>query len=179
MGKMKSVVAAFFLMGAMTVQAEAQDRGISGLLLGAGGGAVVGQAIGRDAEGTLIGTVVGGVLGYMAGNEMDKESNHRGYVSAQPAVFLPPPSPPPDAVLAFGGRHDHRPYYRPHVRCKDVVVLDCWHGRCREVVKTTCWERDRWKHRDRHWRGDRHWHRDRDWRHDDRWRDRNRHRDRW
>ncbi len=44
----------------------------SGTLIGAGGGALAGQAIGHNTTGTLIGTGVGAVGGYIVGNEMDK-----------------------------------------------------------------------------------------------------------
>jgi outer membrane lipoprotein SlyB len=39
---------------------------------GAGLGAILGQAIGRDTKSTLIGAALGGTLGYIVGNEMDK-----------------------------------------------------------------------------------------------------------
>lgn len=181
MKTVKSIIVAVLVAGSMAVQAEAGGQGVNGLVMGAGGGALVGQAIGRDTEGTLIGTAVGGMLGYIVGNEMEKQSDttyasDNGYASAQPAVFLPTPSPPPNVVVSFGGRRDHR-HYGPIERCRDIVTVKCWYGRCREVIRTEC--RDRWRdrdwHRDRHWRGDRHWHGDRD----DRWRDRYRHRDRW
>ena len=44
----------------------------SGALLGAGIGALAGQAIGHDTESTLIGTAVGAGAGYVIGNESDK-----------------------------------------------------------------------------------------------------------
>lgn len=44
----------------------------TGSLIGAGAGAALGQAIGRDTQGTLIGAGVGAAAGYMIGNEMDK-----------------------------------------------------------------------------------------------------------
>jgi hypothetical protein len=44
----------------------------AGALLGAGIGALAGQAIGRDTEATLIGTAVGAGAGYVVGNESDK-----------------------------------------------------------------------------------------------------------
>ena len=47
-------------------------NGQLGALIGAGGGALVGQAIGRDTGSTLIGAGVGTMLGYMFGNEQDK-----------------------------------------------------------------------------------------------------------
>lgn len=49
----------------------------SGLLLGAGIGALAGQAIGHDTEATLIGTAIGGGAGYILGNESDKARHER------------------------------------------------------------------------------------------------------
>jgi surface antigen len=55
-------------------------KGQAGALVGAGGGALLGQAIGHNTEATLIGAAVGTMLGYIVGNEMDKydkrELNH-------------------------------------------------------------------------------------------------------
>lgn len=45
----------------------------SGTLIGAGTGALAGQAIGHNTEGTLIGAGVGALGGYIIGNEMDKK----------------------------------------------------------------------------------------------------------
>ncbi|MCP4759457.1 MAG: glycine zipper 2TM domain-containing protein [Planctomycetes bacterium] len=47
----------------------------SGTLIGAGGGALAGQAIGHNTESTLIGAGVGALGGYIVGNEMDKKRN--------------------------------------------------------------------------------------------------------
>ncbi|KGO35364.1 MAG: glycine zipper domain-containing protein [Desulfoprunum sp.] len=47
-------------------------KGQAGAGIGAAGGAVVGQAIGKSTEATLIGMAVGTMLGYIVGNEMDK-----------------------------------------------------------------------------------------------------------
>lgn len=47
-------------------------RGQSGAAIGGAVGAIAGQAIGHNTEGTLIGAGVGTVLGYLIGNEMDK-----------------------------------------------------------------------------------------------------------
>ena len=48
------------------------NKGQQGAIGGAAGGALIGQAIGRDTEATLIGAAVGTMLGYIVGNEMDK-----------------------------------------------------------------------------------------------------------
>lgn len=44
----------------------------AGALLGAGLGALAGQAIGNDTEATVIGTAIGAGVGYAVGNESDK-----------------------------------------------------------------------------------------------------------
>jgi uncharacterized protein YcfJ len=49
----------------------------SGALLGAGIGALAGQAIGHDTKSTVIGTAVGAGAGYVIGNESDKAKNPR------------------------------------------------------------------------------------------------------
>ncbi len=48
------------------------SKGQKGAGIGAAGGAIIGQAIGRNTEATLIGAAVGTMLGYIVGNEMDK-----------------------------------------------------------------------------------------------------------
>lgn len=57
-------------------QSDAQWGG----LIGAGLGALAGQAIGGDTTGTLIGTAVGAGAGYVIGNESDKsKARNSGY----------------------------------------------------------------------------------------------------
>ena len=48
-----------------------------GALLGAGAGALAGQAIGGNTKSTLIGTAVGAGVGYAVGNESDKARHQR------------------------------------------------------------------------------------------------------
>ncbi len=93
MRSLKTVIAAVLITGTMAVQAQAQDYGINGLVLGAGSGALVGQAIGRDREATLIGTAVGGMFGYMVGNEMDKDRYGSDPCRAATRRLRPPSSP--------------------------------------------------------------------------------------
>ena len=62
----------------------------TGALLGAGLGAVAGQAIGGNSEGTLIGAAVGGGAGYLIGNQSDKKDGP----SAAPAPTEPTVSEP-------------------------------------------------------------------------------------
>jgi surface antigen len=56
----------------LTSCATQYSKGQQGAVIGAGGGAILGQAIGRSTEATLIGAAVGTLLGYIVGNEMDK-----------------------------------------------------------------------------------------------------------
>lgn len=53
-----------------------------GAAIGAGAGALMGQAIGRDTEGTLIGMAAGTVLGALVGNAMDQD-----YAVARDAAY--------------------------------------------------------------------------------------------
>ena len=179
MKSMKMALIALLLIGFFSTHAKAQDRGVNGLLLGAGGGALVGQAIGRDTEGTLIGTAVGGMLGYMAGNEMDKEG-YRGNYSSPQSVGYYPSSPPPQMVVypppppPQPRYYSSRPYYGDHYRrdyrpdqdCREIMVVKERHGRYRQTVTTVCRDRGDW--RDDH-RRHRDWYRHDRYIYNDRW----------
>lgn len=56
------------LLGVSGCETDAQNSA----LLGAGLGALAGQAIGQNTEGTLLGAGIGGAVGYGIGNESDK-----------------------------------------------------------------------------------------------------------
>jgi surface antigen len=47
-------------------------KGQQGAVVGAAGGALMGQIIGHDTTSTIIGATLGGLVGYIIGNEMDK-----------------------------------------------------------------------------------------------------------
>lgn len=58
-----------------------------GAVIGAGVGALAGQAIGHDTESTLIGTGVGALVGTITGNAVDQYTMYPGrypYYPAQP-----------------------------------------------------------------------------------------------
>ena len=161
MRTLKMALLVFMIIGCLDNDTKAQDHGVNGLLLGAGGGALVGQAVGRDTEGTLIGTAVGGMLGYMVGNEMDKDGYGQVYASPQP-VFYPtptptrriyhPPPPPPPRYFPYHpdyGRRHHGYSHGPDRICRETVVVSRYHGRYRETLKTVCRDRDDWRY-DRH-----------------------------
>lgn len=72
------------------------NRAQSGAVMGAAGGAIIGQAIGHNHQATLLGALAGTMIGYMVGNEMDKydreQLNHayeRG-ISGQPTAWVNP-----------------------------------------------------------------------------------------
>ncbi len=57
----------------LVVVAGCESDAQTGALIGAGVGALAGQAIGGDTQGTLIGAGVGAAGGYIIGNEQDKK----------------------------------------------------------------------------------------------------------
>ena len=86
----------------------------AGALLGAGIGALAGQAIGHDTKATLIGAAVGTGAGYIIGNESDKAKRgpSREYQPA-PVYSDDRPHPRPRYYHRHGHYgHDH--YYDPH-----------------------------------------------------------------
>ena len=83
-----------------------QDNRAAGTVLGAIGGALIGNAVaGRHDKGA--GTVIGGIGGAVAGNAIAGANNHpcpAGYVYAQPPAAAAPP--PPRAFDRQGGGRD-------------------------------------------------------------------------
>jgi uncharacterized protein YcfJ len=61
----------------------AQTRAEKGALIGAGSGALLGQAIGHDTKSTMIGAALGGVAGAVIGNYQDKQHPNRKYYRDQ------------------------------------------------------------------------------------------------
>ena len=75
---------AFTLAGVLTLAGASMtlsgcNDATFGSLLGAGVGALAGQAIGGSTEATLIGTAVGAGAGYVLGNESDKAKHNEYY----------------------------------------------------------------------------------------------------
>lgn len=72
---MKKKIHSFFPVIALAVLLTTQGcatQGQTGAAIGSGLGALAGQIIGDDTEGTLIGAAVGAGIGYVIGNERDK-----------------------------------------------------------------------------------------------------------
>lgn len=66
-------------LGAASAGLSGCNDATAGSLLGAGIGALAGQAIGHNTESTLIGGAVGAGAGYIIGNESDKAKHNRYY----------------------------------------------------------------------------------------------------
>jgi len=70
---MKRILSISVVVLLVCAAAGCQTKAQTGAAIGAGGGAVAGQAIGGDTKSTLIGAGAGAVGGYIIGNEMDKQ----------------------------------------------------------------------------------------------------------
>jgi len=104
----------------------AGDRAANGMVLGAGSGALIGQAIGRNTEATLLGTAIGSVLGYIVGNEQEK-------IEAQPAY----------ASYGYGepAYYGNAPYYngrRAYGPCREAEVLGTVDGEANRIRTLVC-----------------------------------------
>lgn len=125
--KTKIITTLVVLVSLLTVSGVsfAGDKGVNGLLFGAGSGALIGQAIGRNTEATLLGTAVGGVLGYIIGNERGKG----GYAAVHPVRVT--------SRTVYRGEERHGRWHRPShpLRTHRVYVerryIVAPRGRCR------------------------------------------------
>lgn len=141
---MKKIIlfAVVIISTAATAQADQYlriNKGIQGLLLGAGGGALAGQAIGRNTQSTLIGTTLGTLVGYMVGNEMDKNSLQYREVGYQPRYE--PRYDPGYRPLPSSYGYDYRPvssYRAPASACREVEILGTVHGAPEKILTTAC-----------------------------------------
>ncbi len=84
----------------------------AGALLGAGIGALAGQAIGHDTQATLIGAAIGTGAGYIIGNESDKERAAQGS-SYQQGTYEP--QPPPVRRYNYRKPYSSQRHYSRHV----------------------------------------------------------------
>lgn len=148
------------LTGALNARAD-HNNGINGLIFGAGGGAIAGQAIGRNTEATLIGTAVGSLLGYVIGNEIDKGGGyHRQVVYNSPPpityrqqrVVRHAPPPPRRVIQRNTYVTEHHNYYpigkkrysqRPP--CREAEILGTVNGRAKKIYGTVCRTDNGWE----------------------------------
>ncbi len=98
------------------------ERAQAGGILGAGGGAAIGQAVGHDTVSTVLGAVAGGLLGYAVGNEIDK-ATQQAAATGRPAIY----NSPEGRVEAVPQGGD---YYDPNRGHCHIVRTRKWsHGR--------------------------------------------------
>ena len=71
------------MAAASILLAGCESKAETGALIGAGGGALAGQAIGHNTTGTLIGAGVGALGGYVIGGQMDKKEQEKAAEAAR------------------------------------------------------------------------------------------------
>jgi hypothetical protein len=86
---MSIILSAFFAYSCASEGYNTQK----GAAVGAIGGALVGQAIGRNTAGTLIGAGGGALAGALVGNAMDQDRTQRRLDEASRPVYATPPPP--------------------------------------------------------------------------------------
>lgn len=137
MKRTQIAILAIVLTGLSLNSAQAGQQAVNGMIIGAGSGAVLGQAIGRDTESTIAGTVVGGITGLVIGSSLEHERtqyvHHRQPVEH---VYYPPPR------YKHKVKH-HRPHYAPpkYKNCTKTVKVKNKHGFTKRVVTTKCYDR--------------------------------------
>ncbi|MFT5698210.1 MAG: hypothetical protein ACI8ZB_001064 [Desulforhopalus sp.] len=123
-----NLTVALFLLFFVQSQVFASDRGVNGLIIGGGAGALMGQAVGRNVESTIIGATVGGIIGAVIG----AESSSRRHDTI---IVQKPPRGPHGRYYNHSPRHNaptivySKPQYRGHHFGRDkVVVVKKKHG---------------------------------------------------
>lgn len=104
------------------------------------GGALAGQAIGHNTEGTLVGMALGGLLGYAVGNEMDKYDRQQVNTTYETV--------PDQQTTTWTNPNTKRHYsatpqrtYRDPATgqdCREVKILGYVDGRPEEIISTAC-----------------------------------------
>ena len=155
----KLILAATITLAATNVHAE--QNSIGGLLIGAGGGALMGQAIGQDTESTLIGTAVGSVVGYIIGNEMEKKPavhNRHYHPHSHTVVHRPRPVRPTVShrkPVVHREKHitQYNYYYEPTQKqlpstkrkCREAEILGTVNGKAKKIYGTVCKTGNGWE----------------------------------
>lgn len=120
-----------FLLTLILSTAHAGDRHLGGLIIGGGTGAIVGQAIGHNAESTIVGATIGGVVGLLVGNQLERQHTH---VVSYPQHYRPLRRP---VVQHFAPNyHKHSTYYRKDRQYRKVVIINDGPKRIKRVVTT-------------------------------------------
>jgi len=119
----------------------ATNKGQKGAGVGAAGGAIIGQAIGRNTEATLIGAAVGGLLGYIVGNEMDKYDRQRlnqTYESAPSGTPTTWHNPDNGNSYQVTPEPAYYPPSQPQAPCRKAEILATIDGKTEKTYTTAC-----------------------------------------
>lgn len=115
------------------------NKGQSGAGIGAAGGAVIGQAIGKSTEATLIGMGFGALIGYIVGNEMDKADR-----TQLNSVYETAPSGQtsswhnPDSGNSYKVTPEPAYYPTPQSPCRRAEIIAVIDGRQEKTYSTAC-----------------------------------------
>ncbi|MDD5758364.1 MAG: glycine zipper family protein [Desulfobulbaceae bacterium] len=105
---------------ALADKAGAGSNGVNGTLLGAGSGALIGQALGRNTESTVVGTAVGAMIGYALDNGVARGPSY-GY---QPRMVVVRPE--------------------NQQTCREMEMLATIDGYPEKVYGLACWQDGVW-----------------------------------
>ena len=126
-----------------------KHRDLRGVIVGAGGGALLGQAIGRNTQSTVIGTAIGSVVGYLVGSEMDRHHDYGNHVTYRQrqrvnyeyyepvAVYKEPQVIYKEPKVVYKEQKPRRRTVR-HSKCRETEILGTIDGKARRIYGTVC-----------------------------------------
>ena len=137
----------YLLIASSGCQATKAGKGAGAGIMG---GAIAGQAIGRNTEATLIGAALGGLLGYAVGNEMDKydrqqiNMTYETVPDRQTTTWVNPNTKKQYSATP------QKTYRDPvtHQDCREITILCYVDGNPEEIISTACRDaQGRWQQR--------------------------------
>ena len=137
------ILTAIAFLALSLTNVHADNRKMGGLILGGGAGAIVGQAVGRNAESTLAGAAIGGALGFIVGNEMDRRADR---YSRSYGRYSQPYGNHHNPVFQNHDRKNHYGHYSRN--CKRIVRVEKRHHRIKRVESIICRNYPRHNYRD-------------------------------
>ncbi len=117
------------------------SKGQQGAGFGAAGGALIGQALGRNTEATLIGAAVGTMLGYIVGNEMDKydrQELNQAYEYTPSGQSTSWQNPDNGNSYQVTPQPAYTQPSRPQQPCRQAEILATIDGRTEKTYTTAC-----------------------------------------
>lgn len=120
------LVITLFLIVSLANSASANDRGVNGLIIGGGAGAIMGQAVGRNVESTIIGATVGGIIGAAIGSNSSHRYQERIIIHDSPRGphgrhFTRSPRNLPPRII------HNRPHPRRHSYHRETIIIHKYH----------------------------------------------------